>query len=403
MLACTLPCAAPAQAERFKDTLKERVREGVERSKDDDEPKKRKRREPELERKPGPEPEPGPERGPEPGPGPLPGPALPIRVFGDDLRLDLSAGIGYRGWIPQPYDLVDVEFGSYLTWNVDVKAKLFRFLVLRRGYYESNGAAAPRTEEAAVAAEIGTYVPKAVWLLGAIGIPISRVFEPQIRYEARAFETRARPEGPVCLVDRDAPEDAEAECPGRTTGELKIISSFETLVAGVRYDASKRESSVVTQQGQRTPPLFFGIGLMQYRKPYQLNFDDYTVQQYLFDARFRGAGLALGLEIIGGINQIFAEVDAQLGLGEVSLTEQITLNELVPNDELIGYVHGTATLGFRWAMLEGPPTLILVPVVKAGGASFFLVGTDADEEQVQSPTVNWDFLWTLQASLLIPL
>ena len=284
-----------------------------------------------------------------------------------------------------------------------MKAKLFRLLVLRRGYYESNGVAAPRTEEAAVAAEIGTYVPKAVWLLGAIGVPISRVFEPQIRYETRAFEARAQPEGAVCLVDRDAPEDAEEACPGRTTGELKIISSFETLVVGVRYDASKSESAVVGPRGERTAPLFFGVGLMQYRKPYQLSFDDYVVEQYLFDARFRGAGIALGLELVGGINQFFGDLDVQFGLGEISLTQQITLNELVPNDELIGYVQGTATLGFRWAMIEGPPTLILVPVVKAGGASFFLVGTHGDEEQVQSPTVNYDFLWTLQASLLIPL
>ena len=61
---------------------------------------------------------------------------------------------------------------------------------------------------------------------------------------------------------------------------------------------------------------------MQYRKPYQLNIDGFTLAQYLFDARFRGAGLALGTELGGGLDNFFAEVDAQLGLGEVSLTER---------------------------------------------------------------------------------
>ena len=343
------------------------------------------------------------------------GPKLPVRVLGEDVKLDITVGAGYRGWVPQQYDAVKIDVASYFTWNVDVKAKLFKFLALRRGYYESNGVSAPRTEEAAVAAEIGAYAPKAAWLLGVIGVPISKAWEPQIRYESRAFDTEARPQREVCLVPRSADDQFAIETCSTTTEPLKIISTFETFVAGVRYDHARRGAVVVEQKGSKIPPIFFGIGLMQYRKPYQLNVDGYVPPnpddmspQLLFNGRFRGAGLALGADFVGGLDQFFGEVDVQIGLGEVSLTDELTLNEVVsealPTDPLIGYVQGSGSIGYRWPMIRAAPTLILVPQLRIGGASFFLVNTETDQdEESTSPSVNWDLLWTAQLSLLIPL
>jgi hypothetical protein len=420
--------ASPARAQGLKDTLKEHVREGIDKSdekaREREEREKAERERAEREKakqkppaRPAGEPKKKPAKDgdvlfsfdsnepdkPEAEDKPK-GPVLPVRVFGETFKLDITLGGGYRGWYPQQYDAVDVDVASYFTWSVDVKAKLFKFLSLRRGYYESNGASAPRTEEAAVAAKIGSYAPKAAWLFGVIGVPITKVWEPQIRYESRAFDTRAVPHRPVCVVPRDAAEDLE-DCPG-TMEDLKIISTFETFVAGVRYDHSKTGSVVVEQKGSKIPPIFFGVGLMQYRKPYQLNVDGFTLDDYLFDGRFRGAGLALGADIGGGLDRFFADVDMQLGLGEVSLTSDITLNELVPSDKLIGYVQGTGSLGYRWPMIRAAPTLILVPVVTMGGASFFLVDTASDESEMgttTSPSVNWDLLWSVQVSLLLPL
>jgi hypothetical protein len=313
--------------------------------------------------------------------------------------------VSWASWYPQPYDAVEVDIASYLTWNVDVKAKLFKFLSLRRGYYESNGVSAPRTEEAAVAAQIGTYAPKAAWLLGVIGVPISKAWEPQIRYESRAFDTEARPVAGVCVVPRTG--DFDPDTCTRTTEPLKIISTFETLVAGVRYDHSRSGSVVVEAKGTKVPPLFFGVGLMQYRKPYQVNVDGYELEGFLFNGRFRGAGLALGAELVGGIDRFFGDADVQLGLGEVSLQDDLTLNEIVaelPTNPLIGYVQGTVGVGFRWAMIHAAPTLILVPQARLGGATFFLINTETEEGMDStSPSVNWDLFWTVQLSLLIPL
>jgi hypothetical protein len=428
--------AHAAHAQTLKDQLKEHVREGIEHSEEkhkpqpESEPKPDK--EPEPEKKPEPKPAPKAEKKPDKKPETSPpdasgdgfqiaiggddvasdaappketGPKLPVRVFGKGFQLDVTLGLGYRGWYPQQYESADVDIGSYATWNIDVKAKLFGFLNLRRGYYESNGISGPRTDEAAVAAQIGGFVPKAVWLLGVLGVPISKMWEPQIRYESRAFATTAHPRTDVCVVDRKAPEDA-MDCPG-TMGDIKVISTFETLVAGVRYDQSKDNSPVVGSYVKRKiPPLFFGVGLMQYRKPYQLTIDGYTLAKYLFDARFRGAGLALGTDFGGGLDHFYSDIDVQLGLGEASLTDKITLNELVPNGQLLGYIQGMATLGYRWPIIRAAPTLILVPQASAGGATFFLVDTkshEGDNATSTSPNVNWDFMWALQVSLLIPL
>lgn len=354
------------------------------------------------------------------------GPPLPVRVFGEDFMLDLTLGFGVRGWLPQQYEAIDVDAEHYFTFTVDVKAKLFGFLNIRQGYYESNSVSGPRTEEAAVAAQIGKYAPKAIWLLGVVGVPVSRAWEPIVRYESRAFETRAqRKQGvttAVCTIPRDATlmvDGCEGELLDEPGERLKVISGFETFVAGVRYDHSKRSGAVVSNEKikGKFPPVYAGVGLMSYRKPYQLVFgQDVISDEFLFDGRFRGAGLALGTELGGGLDNYYAKIDAQAGLGEVSLTEELTLRELlgqvcsgattdvcVEDEFLVGYVQGTATLGYRWPLIRVAPTLILEPTIKAGGASFFLVDTVVDEgEEATSPTVNWDFLWSARMSLLIP-
>lgn len=413
-----LACGARAQAQTLKERLKEQVREGIDesREKPKDKPAARAPEE-EPAAKPKPKPSPAPKSDQKPdvrftladviAPPEKPrdpnAPKLPVRVLGEHLRLDIKLGAGYRGWYPQQYDAVDVDVGNYATWMIEGKARLFKFLNLRRGYYESNGLAGPRTEEAAVAAKIGSYAPKAAWVLGVIGIPITKAWEPVIRYESRAFETRAKPRRDVCVVARDAPEDAMESCPG-TMGELKIISGFETLILGVRYDHSRTSSPVITERVGKIPPIYVGAGLMQYRKPYQLTVDGTTFDEFLFDARFRGAGLAGGAEIGGGLDRFFGDVDLQIGLGEVSLTDSITLNELVPSDHMIGYIQGSASLGYRWPMIRAAPTLILVPSVELGGASFFMFDTKVNEdEDAKTLPVNWDLLWTVQLSLLVPL
>lgn len=319
--------------------------------------------------------------------------------MGDFLRVDFKVDGAYRGWLPQQYDTAEVKVGGYYTYSIEVRGKLFKSVNLHRGYYESNALAAPRTDEAAVAAEVGAHLPKAAWLLAMVGVPISKAWEPIVRYESRAFNTTAAPKIPLCIVPRDASDDLQ-NCP-RTMNTLRIVSAVETLTLGVRFDPSKSAGPVIGQSSlERVPPVFFGLGLMSYTKPYQVTVDGNTLGDYLFDGRFRGAGLALGTNIGGGVRQLFVDADVQVGLGQVQLTNRLTLNELTPDDWRIGYVQGTVTAGYRFVLVEGPPTIFFTPVLSGGGASFHFFRTSrGDREPARTPSLNWDFLWAVRAAL----
>lgn len=331
------------------------------------------------------------------------GSKYPLRVIGEDLKIDLILGVGYRGWQPQQYDSVSVDMASYFTWTVDVKAKIYRWINLHRGYYESSGLSGPRTSGAAVAARVGSYSPKAAWLLGVLGFPFLKMWEPTIRYETRAFQTTAKPKGQVCVVTRNQTGNEE-NCADKSADSVRIVSGFETLVAGVTYNASADASPVVHARKGNIPPIFFGIGLISYSKPYQVIVAGDVLPGYLFDGRFRGAGLAGGTELGGGVNRFYADIYAQFGLGEVELTDNLTLNELAPKGWMIGYVQGDVTVGYRWPVWHFAPTLMLAPELTGGGATFFFFKTwYGENEKASTPGVNWDFLWTARCSMVLSL
>jgi len=329
---------------------------------------------------------------------------LPRRLFSDYLALDLKLDGAYRGWLPQQYDLVDVDVGGYYTYSVALRGKFFKYVNLHRGYYESNALAAPRNHEASVAVKAGSYVPKAAWLLGVIGFPILDVWEPVVRYEARSFDTTATPKAPVCIVNQDTSTSMDLGACPRTMQQLKVVSSFETLIVGVRYHSDKNSGAVIRSSSEKTPPVIFGLGLLSYNKPYQVTVGGRTLPDVLFDARFQGAGLALASNIGGGINRLFLDGDVQFGLGRVKLANDLTLNELAPEDWLIGYVQGNLTAGFRWAVIKGPPTVFLTPVLTAGGASFHFVNTKSGaKDSSDAPSLNWDFMWSGRLALEVAL
>jgi hypothetical protein len=326
---------------------------------------------------------------------------FPVRVLDPYVELDITVGGGYRGWLPQQFPHVKVAVGSYYVWTVDVKAKLFKFLTLHRGYYESNGLAGPRTEEAAVAAQVGSYIPKAAWVLGVLGFPWFRVWEPILRYESRAFHTVARPRRAACVVTDEVGSDLST-CV-RSKDELHISSGFETFVAGVRYDQGRDPER--DPRAPKLPPLTFGIGLLSYRKPYQVNVNGNTLEGYLFDGRFRGAGLQLGVDWNRGPDKLSFNVDAQLGLGDVRLTQNLSLGALAPEDWWMGYVVGNANLSYALPLYRGVPAIMFVPSAALGGASFFFFKTKPDKASDKSDVAaaNWDLLWSVYASLVVSL
>jgi hypothetical protein len=171
----------------------------------------------------------------------------------------------------------------------------------------------------------------------------------------------------------------------------------------VRYDQGRdpeRDPSAA-----KLPPLLFGIGLLSYRKPYQVNVNGDTLEGYLFDGRFRGAGLQLGVDFNRGPDKLSISVDAQLGLGDVRLTSDVSLSSLAPENWWMGYVVGNANISYGWPLYRGVPTIVFVPSAALGGASFFFFKTKPDRGQEGSDVAaaNWDLLWSVYASLVVSL
>ncbi|MBW2262334.1 MAG: hypothetical protein JRG91_10210 [Deltaproteobacteria bacterium] len=402
--------AAPAHAQTIREDVKEHVEEGLEDS------KKKKKKKKKKKYKKGTSPS-GSGSGTSTGGsteeggyvivlgmGQQDGPKLPQRVIGKNLQLDLKAGAGYRGWLPQQYPLVNVNMTHYFTWSVSLKARLFKWLNIRKGYFESNNAASPRASSTADGAKWGSYATKAAWVLAEIGFPITKMLEPSIRYEARSFQTMAKPKSghEVCIIPFNMDADTEGCLP--TSDPLKVVSSFETLVAGLRYIPGKNPNAVIHAPKSKIPRFFFGGGYVQYIKPYQVTIASDTLDKYLFTGRFRGGGLAFGATVGGGMNNIYFDFWMQLGLGETRLTKDMTLNELAPQDWLLGYVQGYAKLEYRWALWKFPPTLAIIPSATVGGASFFFFETNVKEdEETATPQVNWDFLYTVRVSVVLTL
>ena len=329
---------------------------------------------------------------------------LPKRVIGEKFKLDIKVGGGYLGWLPQQYPGVSVEMASYFTWTIFVRAKLFKWLNLHRAYYESNNAVSPRPGDLSTAAKVGFYSAKAAWFLASLGFPVAKAWEPVVRYEIRAFKTEAKPKSgnEVCIVPYN--QDADVEGCDPTGDKLTITSSIESILAGVKYYPSKDPTGVIHNPGTYAPPIFFGAGYMSYTKPYQVTIGEATLDKYLFTARFRGGGLAVGTSLDYGVNNIFLDVIAQVGLGEIQLTRDMTLNDLAPDDWLIGYVQGNLDFGARIAFWKFAPTLMIVPKATVGGASFFFFKTRHKEgEETKSPTVNWDVLWAFRLFLVLTL
>ena len=346
-------------------------------------------------------------QGPAPPPPPPPpkpkGPELPYRVLGGKLQLDPSVGVAYRGWRPQSYPSIDVSTENALTWSVGGRAKL-GFISLERAHYESTGAASPRHSGASVAQQAASYTPAAAWVIGAIGFPFNWVLEPIIRYEARAFESTLTPKKPIRLIPRSASKNDNFNNFPATTEKLTLVSSFETFVVALKYHHDNDPTGIISSEGDSFPSIYLGIGLTQYSKPYMVRVGNAVLDDLLFDARLRGGGLALGLETPQKPERFFVDFSGQVGIGEVRLMQDYTVNEELPKGWLIGYTQGELTGGYLHPILRTRPTLLGGIAASVGGATFFYFKPlTTSGEQTNTPALNWDLLWGIRVFLVLPL
>lgn len=330
---------------------------------------------------------------------------LPIRIIGKQLMIDPQFGFGYRGWRPQGFRTVDVSTGNYFTGRIEVQAKIFGFLKLNRGFYETNAIRAPQRKGAVVAEAAGQAAPKVTVLFGVLGVPLDFNWEPMIAYQARAYEVKATPTENVRVIPHSASENDDLTAFPLSREQLEIVSRVETLVGAVRYKPTKKYSGLVGESYSGwIPPFYLGVGFMSYAKPYQVTVGDATLDELLFDARFRGLGLALGFDIPRVPDNFFVNFETQIGIGQVKLTKDLTLNEALPDDWFIGYSQGAATVGYLQPLARTAPTPLLGISASGGWATFFFFKTQrAEGETFDAPPLNWDAFWAGRVFAVVPL
>jgi hypothetical protein len=329
---------------------------------------------------------------------------LPLRVIGKNLRLDPRVGFGYRGWLPASPGSVAISAQSYPLWTVALRAQIFKLLTIERAAFESSGLTAPGRPGVAVAVAASNAVPQAAALLGSFGVPLDFVVTPWVRYEQRAFATIARPSRPVVIVPHDTSPNVDPATLPRTTDPLRMVSAYETAVVGVKYDHDKLMSAVEDRPRSGLPSFYAGLGYTHYSRPYVLDVGGATLDDFLWDARFQGLGLALGLATPQRPGKLQVDLITQTGLGQIDLLSNYTLNQALPGDWLVGYVSGDLAVGFVQPIVRGPPSLLAAFSGTAGGAAFFAFKTRSEAgRDYEIPALNWDLLWSLRADLIVTL
>lgn len=326
----------------------------------------------------------------------------PPRVLGENLTFDPQVGFGLRGWHPEQYPALTIKTQHYPQWYVGFDAVFFKRLRIFKAYYQSVGLKSPRNTGAVIAKAATKAAPGAATkALAVLGFQVKFILVPMFRYEARSYEATASPNQPVRLIPFSASPTDDVTQYELTQEDLYAVSTFETAVFGMHYN-----DRLKGPDGEILPPEFlpfyFGLGLTQYRKPYQVKVGNAVLDELMFNARFRGMGLALGFDIGGGINKLGINFASQAGLGQTHLMHDYTLNEALPDDWFIGYLQGDLKIDYTVKLLNTRPTLLLSPVAQVGATSFYYLKKTGDSD-VGAPSSNWDFLYMGMARLILPL
>jgi hypothetical protein len=327
----------------------------------------------------------------QPPPAVPPAPRRPT-LFGRPAYLDVSLQSRMQVWLPAQNPSVHLDAAPYRTYRLELSGGIEGLFTLHRLAFETDGSTWVGWSGPAVSPVAATNAMGTAAALAMIGLPFlhghgSHVWEPIIRYELSSYATTATPSGSVCLVGRNADSSADPPDCTRTDGPLRMASRFESLVAGVQVGGDGGSSS-----------FYAGLDFVRQRKPYQVNVDGRTLDDYLFDARFGGAGMAVGFGV-GGDRGFSMGGGVHLGWAWVSLTDDLSLSDELPPDWSLEYFRWDVRVGYGLVLLKGSPQLLVRATVDGSG-SHFLYQTDASEE---TPSLSRDLFFAGSLSLTLVL
>ena len=313
-------------------------------------------------------------------------------VFGRRAHLNVSVESRMQVWLPAQNPSVHLSAAPYRTWSFELRGGIDGLFSLHRLALETDGSSWFGSSGPAVTRSVGASDVSAAAALIMIGLPFLRVggptwWEPIVRYEVSSYATTATPSRSVCLVSRDADTSVDPPACTRTDAPLKMASRFESFVVGAQF-------------GRPDGPAFahVGVDLVRQRKPYQVNVDGRTLDDLLFDARFGGAGLAMGFGV-GREEGLSFRGGLHFGTAWVSLSDDLSLGSVVPAGWDLEYFRWDTTLSYGLLLWRGPPLLHLRAAVDASG-SHFLYRQDGREE---TPSLSRDIFFGGRLALVLML
>jgi hypothetical protein len=329
------------------------------------------------------------------GAAPLVWPWSPVQrpgftVFGRGSHLDVTVATGLHAWVPPQTRSVHLHAQSYRSYSLELRGEIAGVISVRQLTLETDGATAPRAGGPAAAPVVDGRLVGAGRALAMIAVPVLRTgptswVEPVLRYETSSFATTATPAREVCLVARGADTSADPPDCTRHAGPLRMASRFESLLVG----------AALTDTAASNPgTLYAGLDVTAQRKPYQVDVEGRTLDDYLFDARFRGLGFAVGA-LVGGDRGLRAGGGLRVGSARVSLTDDLALNDVLPEGWGLSYLRWEAEVGWGHVVWQGPAAVVLRATASAGGSHFNYTRPDSEEQ----PSLSRDLFFAGQLAL----
>lgn len=346
--------------------------------------------------------------------------ALPeFRLLPGILKLDLRGGGAFRGWTTTPYPALDLQTTTYLTWNAELRAELFGLIRLHRVSYESTGTSTP-TSEGTKYDDAAETVQQAAWLLGMLGIPVFRWpdkdgyyrdWELFARVEARSFEAVATPNKALRLVPYDTGKKPSQFGSFRERKrEFTAATSLQSVAGGFvlserGFDPGKLPMSDIVNAYVDSLGAYLGAMAMRYTKPYMVHIGDSYDGNYVFDAHMEAIGGMFGFWSGPRDKWPYIDVMVGFGSGNIGLTENYDLTDVLDLDAQVATVMVNAKAGWRYPILEKSPRLT---VGVAGDFSMvsFLLQDKGDEKTIcsedgQCPSLNEDYFWSGQGEVAL--
>jgi hypothetical protein len=314
------------------------------------------------------------------------------RVFGRPAYLDVSFQTRMQVWLPAQHPSVHLSAAPIRTFSIELAGGIAGLVSLHRLALETDGTSWIGSWRGTVAPSLGDPGASAAAALVMIGLPLLRLgsatwWEPIVRYEVSNYATTATPSRPICLVARGADTSVDPPACAPADGPLRMASRFESWLVGVHF-------------GRAGVPAFadLGVDLVRQRKPYQINVDGRTLDDFLFDARFGGAGLGLGFGI-GSDQGLNVRGGVHFGAAWVSLTDDLPLDDVLPAGWGVRYFRWDASLGYGLVLWKGPPSLQLRAAVDGSGSHFNYAREGSDE----TPSLSRDLFFGGRLALTLML